>query len=53
LWLSQKKIAELFDINVLAISKHLKNIFERGELEEKSVISILGTTADLTFVRLN
>ena len=28
LWLSQKKMAELFEVNVPAISKHLKNIFE-------------------------
>jgi hypothetical protein len=34
LWLTQKKMAELFEINVPAISKHLKNIFESEELEE-------------------
>ena len=45
IWLPQKKIAELFDVNVPAISKHLKNIFSEEELEEKSVISILETTA--------
>ncbi|MCG3717708.1 cell filamentation protein Fic, partial [Aliarcobacter butzleri] len=28
LWLPQKQIAELFEVNVPAISKHLKNIFE-------------------------
>lgn len=44
-WLTQKNIAELFGVNVPAISKHLKNIFETNELEEKSVISILETTA--------
>ena len=37
----QKKIAELFDVNVPAISKHLKNIFESGELDEEVVVSIL------------
>jgi len=41
LWLSQKKMAELFEVNVPAISKHLKNIFESGELDEKVVVSIL------------
>ena len=46
LWLTQKKMAELFEVNVPAISKHLKNIFEEGELSEKSVISILETTAE-------
>lgn len=45
-WLSQKAIAALFGVQVPAISKHLKNIFESGELEENSVISILETTAD-------
>lgn len=44
-WLTQKSIANLFGVNVPAISKHLKNIFESGELEENSVISILETTA--------
>jgi hypothetical protein len=38
-------LAELFGVQVPAISKHLKNIFESGELEEKSVISILEITA--------
>ena len=46
IWLSQKKIAELFSVGVPAINKHLKNIFESGELQEHSVISILETTAD-------
>lgn len=45
LWLTQKQIAGLFDVQVPAISKHLKNIFEEGELSENSVISILETTA--------
>jgi len=45
-WLPQKEIAKLFDVNVPAISKHLKNIFESGELEENSVVSILETTAN-------
>lgn len=45
-WLTQKAIAQLFGVQVPAISKHLKNIFESGELEENSVISILETTAD-------
>jgi hypothetical protein len=45
LWLPQKAIAELFGVEVPAISKHLKNIFTSGELDENSVISILETTA--------
>lgn len=35
-WLTQKAMAELFGVNVPAISKHLKNIFETGELESAS-----------------
>ena len=45
IWLTQKKMAILFDVQIPAINKHLKNIFESGELEENSVISILETTA--------
>ena len=44
-WLTQKTIAQLFGVQVPAISKHLKNIFESGELDENSVVSILETTA--------
>ena len=43
-WLSQKMMANLFSINIPAISKHLKNIFESGELNKTEVISILETT---------
>ena len=39
LWLNQKQISELFDVKVPAISKHLKNIFESGELNESSTVS--------------
>ena len=45
LWLTQAKMAELFDVQKAAVSKHLKNIFESGELAENSVVSILETTA--------
>lgn len=45
IWASQKEMARLFDIGVLAISKYLKNIFEEGELDEHSVISKMETTA--------
>ncbi|MHA1280129.1 MAG: virulence RhuM family protein, partial [Candidatus Helarchaeota archaeon] len=40
-WLSQKAMAKLFDVNVPAISKHLRNIFESGELSKKATVSIL------------
>lgn len=45
LWLTQAKMAELFDVQKAAVSKHLKNIFETGELLEQSVVSVLETTA--------
>ncbi len=38
-WLTQKLMAELFDVNVPAVSKHLKNIFESGELSEGATVS--------------
>ncbi len=41
IWMPQKKIAELFDVQRPAITKHLKNIFESEELDEKVVCSIL------------
>lgn len=44
-WLTQKRMAELFNVEVPAISKHLKKIFETGELDEFSVISKMETTA--------
>ncbi|MDR3295687.1 MAG: virulence RhuM family protein [Clostridiales Family XIII bacterium] len=44
-WLTQIQIASLFGVNVPAVSKHLKNIFISGELDESSVVSILETTA--------
>ncbi len=44
-WLTQKALAELFGVKVPAVNKHLKNIFQSGELVEDSVISILETTA--------
>ena len=44
LWLTQAKMAELFEVQKAAISKHLKNIFESGELLEESVVSKMETT---------
>ncbi len=40
LWLTQAKMAELFEVQKAAISKHLKNIFTSGELMEDSVVSV-------------
>ncbi len=45
IWLTQDRIAELFRVQRPAITKHLKNIFESGELVENSVSSILEHTA--------
>ncbi len=44
-WLTLRSLSELFGVGVPAIAKHLKNIFESGELEQSSVLSILETTA--------
>lgn len=38
-WMTQKAMAELFDVNVPAISKHLTNIYEEEELIKKSTVS--------------
>ena len=44
-WLSQKLMAELFDVSVPTINEHLKNIFSKNELEEHSVIRKFRITA--------
>lgn len=44
IWLTQKAMAELFDVKVPAISKHLKNIFAEGELDENMVVSKMEIT---------
>jgi len=44
-WLSQKKMAELFGVDVRTVSEHLQNIFKTKELEEDSVIRKFRTTA--------
>jgi len=43
IWLTQKKMAELFNVNVPAISKHLSNIFEERELQKDATISKMET----------
>ncbi|MBQ6339408.1 MAG: virulence RhuM family protein [Kiritimatiellae bacterium] len=45
LWLPQAGIAELFGVQKSAVSKHLKNIFAEGELDEGAVVSKMETTA--------
>ncbi len=44
IWLTQKQIAELFDVKVPAISKHIKNIFNQNELIESMVVSKMEIT---------
>lgn len=45
-WLSQKRLAELFGVDRSVITKHLKNIFEEGELAEDSVCAKFAHTAE-------
>ncbi|MBQ7935401.1 MAG: virulence RhuM family protein [Clostridia bacterium] len=44
-WLSQEQMAELFERDKSTISKHIKNIFDEGELEKDSVVANFATTA--------
>lgn len=43
-WLTQQALSALFAVGVPAIAKHLKNIFDSGELDQRAVVSILETT---------
>ena len=45
IWLTQNMMAELYGVGKAAISKHLKKIFQDGELEQKAVVSKMETTA--------
>ena len=45
IWLSQKALAELFGIDRTGIGKHLKNIFDEGELDEKVVCANFAHTS--------
>lgn len=49
IWLTQKAMSELFGVQVPAISKHLKNIFQEGELEENATISKMETVVNRGF----
>lgn len=44
-WLSLNQMAELFQVDKSGISRHLKNIFESGELQRDSVVAKFATTA--------
>ena len=43
LWMTQKAMAALFDVNVPAISKHLQNIYDDGELDRIATVSKMET----------
>lgn len=45
-WLTQKAIAQLFDVDRSVVTKHLKNIFESEELNESAVCAKFAQTAD-------
>ena len=44
-WLTADQMAELFQRNKSTISRHIKNIFEDGELEQNAVVAFFATTA--------
>ena len=45
-WLTQKAISRLFDVDRSVVTKHLSNIFKEGELDENSVCAKFAQTAD-------
>ena len=45
IWATQKSIAELFGVNKSSISRHLKNIYESGELKEDTTVAKFATVA--------
>lgn len=45
-WLTQKAISQLFDVDRSVVTKHLKNIFKSGELSEESACANFAQTAD-------
>ena len=45
-WLTQKAISQLFDVDRNVVTKHLKKIFESGELDKNSVCAFFAYTAD-------
>ena len=46
IWLTQKEMSELFDVNKSSISRHLKNIFAEGEVDEQLVVAKIATTTE-------
>jgi len=46
IWLTQKRIAELFDVDRSVVTRHLKNIFSENELQEDSVCASYAHTTE-------
>ena len=46
IWLTQMAISKLFDVDRSVVTKHLKNVFETGELDVNSVCANFAQTAD-------
>ena len=46
IWLTQKAIGQLFDVHRSVVSKHLRNIYENGELNEKATCANFAQVAD-------
>ena len=46
LWLTQGAMAELFGVKIPAVSKHLTNIYEEGELSREATVSKMETVQD-------
>jgi len=44
IWLTQKAIGQLFDVDRSVVTKHLKNVFDSGELSEKAVCAKFAQT---------
>ena len=56
IWVTQKSMADIFDVDVSGITKHLKNIFESGELQEESNVQkmhIANSTKPVKFYNLD
>ena len=52
MWLTQVPMAELFQRDKSTISRHIKNIFAEGELDEKVVVAEFATTSHVETVCL-
>ncbi len=53
IWLTQEQIGKIFGVKKAAVSKHLKNIFESGELEEKPTVSKTETVQKVRKFKFN